>query len=84
MGCTSKNHLGVVEVREEGASEEVSRGHFPSPLVVDSLVPRATDVRDLLLKEGMMGRQTDYVLDLFHDVPVPSHNNEWAEQGVEL
>ena len=39
-------------MREEGASDQkVSRGHFPSPLVVESLVPLAVDVGGLLLKK---------------------------------
>ena len=52
-GRTSENHHAVVEMQEEGASdqEEVSRGHFPFPLVEDSLVPLAVDIGGLLLKE---------------------------------
>ena len=52
-GHSSENHHAVVEMQEEGASdqEEVSRGHFPFPLVEDSLVSLAVDVGGLHLKE---------------------------------
>ena len=88
MGCSSENHLGVVEVQEEGAShqEEVSRDHFPSPLVVDSLVPLAIDIGGLLLKkEGTAGRQIGCVLDPFQEEaePVPEMLHPLVSVAVE-
>lgn len=78
MEHSSRNHLAVVE-EQEGASDQeeywqVSRGHFPSPLEVDSLVPLAVDVGGLLLKKGKVDHQTGCVLDPFQeegDVSVP-------------
>ena len=53
------NHLAIVEGQEEGASdhEEVSRGYFPSPLVVESLVPLAVDIWSRLLHKGNVDHQ---------------------------
>ena len=73
------NHLAVVEGQEEGASdqEEVSRSHFPSLLVVESLVPLAVDIQGILLHKGNVDDQ----IAPFRAVPTVHvvEDNKWVE-----
>ena len=77
------NHLAVIEGQEEGASDQkkIYRGHFPSPLVVESLVPLAVDVWGRLLHKG----NVDHQIAPFQAVPTAHvvEDNKWEERDAD-